>query len=542
MTIEEASAPRRRQGACVRASHRTEAAPVAHRRGATLFLAVALLLASAFGQTARAQDRHNVELLGHLDLHSQYKDIWGYHAPDGTEIAVVGTSEGTQFVDITDPTNPIEVLFLEGPISGWREIRTYLSYVYIVNDNRSNESLQIVDVTDPRAPVKVYGRSEFFNKAHTIFVDGSTLYACGTDTAQGYVALDLTDPVAPRFAGSFDEFYIHDIFVRDGIAYAAQVYQPGFLGILDVSDPASPSILSEVGYPDAMTHNAWLTDDSRFCVTSDEIEGGHVRIWNVEDPRNVQPVSEWTHPEEEFSSVHNVFVLGSRVYCSWYTAGLEVLDISNPAFPQRIASYDTYPSERPVFEGAWGVYPYLPSGVILLSDISTGLYLFQVDPVLGTARLRVTDQTTGEPIAAEVAFPDEVLDPGLRASIDAGGELEQVLTPGTQRAFLTAFGYAPAHVELAIARDQVTEVQVQLEPLPSGALSGVIRRKREGGAQGEPLEGVRVRVLDTPLETRSSEAGAFTFPAVPAGDWTVELRRFGFRTEPFPVGIEAGEA
>src|SRR5690606_5580962 len=251
--------------------------------------------------------------------------------------------------------------------------------------------------------------------------------------------------------------------------------------------------------------------------------------------------SEWTHPEDERASVHNVFVLGSRVYCSWYTAGLEVLDNSNPELPQRIANYDTYPADAPPpFNGAWGVYPYLPSGTVLVSDISTGLYVFRVDPALGKVRLRVIDAATGDPLSAEVRFPEEPLDPRLRGNTGPDGELELLLTPGTQRAFVSAFGHASSEVSLQVVRDQELEAQVQLAPLASGALSGVVRVLDEGGT-GEPVAGVRVRVLGTPLETRTSEAGAFDFPSIPEGDWTVELRRFGYRTEPVPVEIAAGE-
>lgn len=507
--------------------------------------ATTLLLASALGWLASAgwaQTNHNVELLGHLDLHSEYKDVWGYRAPDGTEIAIIGTSEGTQVVDVSDPRQPSELLFLPGPISNWREMKTYQSFAYIVNDNRSDEALQIVDLTDPGQPVKVYGSSEFFNRAHTVFIDGSTLYALGTDIAQGYVALDLADPIDPTFVGSFDEFYIHDIFVEDGVAYAAQVFDPGFLALVDVRDPAAPVVLNEVSYAGAATHNAWLTEDGKHCVTSDETAGGHVRIWNVEDPSNVFQVAEWSHPDDEISSVHNVYVLGSRIYCSWYTAGLEVLDLSRPEFPQRVANYDTYPaSAPPVFAGAWGVYPFLPSGVVLIADMQSGLYTFRVDPVTGTARIRVRDLDTGEPVAADLTFPDEPLEDELGGRADPEGHLDLLLTPGTQRAIVTSFGFETTEVEFEVVRNEEVTVEVDLAPLPSGSLSGAVWMEESREGEVGPIEGVQITVLETPLMTRSSETGAFELPLIPEGSWTVQFRKFGYRSESVPVEITAGE-
>jgi len=55
--------------------------------------------------------------------------------------------------------------------------------------------------------------------------------------------------------------------------------------------------------------------------------------------------------------------------------------------PKRIAYYDTYTAQNGLgydvpahdWKGAWGVYPYLPSGCILASDITQGLFTFKVD-------------------------------------------------------------------------------------------------------------------------------------------------------------------
>ena len=42
--------------------------------------------------------------------------------------------------------------------------------------------------------------------------------------------------------------------------------------------------------------------------------------------------------------------------------------------------YDTFePNHHDSYMGAWGVYPLLPSGNILLSDMQTGLYVFEVN-------------------------------------------------------------------------------------------------------------------------------------------------------------------
>jgi hypothetical protein len=61
-----------------------------------------------------------------------------------------------------------------------------------------------------------------------------------------------------------------------------------------------------------------------------------------------------------------------------YERGVTILDIKDPSSPQEIAFFDTYSaSDNASFNGNWGVYPYLPSGIILASDIQGGLFILQ---------------------------------------------------------------------------------------------------------------------------------------------------------------------
>jgi hypothetical protein len=62
-----------------------------------------------------------------------------------------------------------------------------------------------------------------------------------------------------------------------------------------------------------------------------------------------------------------------------YLRGLTVLDITHPQNAQAIAGFDTAPEiDDNDFGGAWGVYPYLRSGSILVSDIQRGLFVLRM--------------------------------------------------------------------------------------------------------------------------------------------------------------------
>ena len=85
----------------------------------------------------------NISLLARLnptELFSEYdfnynNDIWGWTDPvNGNEIAIVGRTNGTAFVDISDPENPVHLGLLRGhnnSTSSWRDIKVYNDHAFI---------------------------------------------------------------------------------------------------------------------------------------------------------------------------------------------------------------------------------------------------------------------------------------------------------------------------------------------------------------------------------------------------------------------------
>ncbi len=60
--------------------------------------------------------QNNVTLLGHLNQYPSagYNDIWGYADGSGNEYALLGVQTGTSIINITNPSNPVEIAFIPG--------------------------------------------------------------------------------------------------------------------------------------------------------------------------------------------------------------------------------------------------------------------------------------------------------------------------------------------------------------------------------------------------------------------------------------------
>ncbi|NIV17787.1 MAG: choice-of-anchor B family protein [Woeseiaceae bacterium] len=332
-------------------------------------------------------------------------DIWGWtDGATGNEYALMGMDNGTAFVDVTDPQNPVVLGRLPTATrsSIWRDIKVYMDHAYIVADGAGAHGMQVFDLTRLRgvaapqtfAPDVAYGD---FGNAHNLAINEDTgfAYAVGTNTcAQGLHMIDIRTPLNPVFAGCHPAFDTHDTqcvsYAGPDADHAGQEIcfssAEDRVEIADVSLKGAATTISTLGYPNrGFVHQAWLTEDHRFLLVGDEADE---TTFNVPTRTHVLDVSDLDAPAFVFayegptSAIdHNLYVLGNRVFEANYTSGLRVIefgDLSNQEMTE-VAFFDTYPgSEAAIFDGAWSVYPYFPSGTIIVSDVSNGLYILSM--------------------------------------------------------------------------------------------------------------------------------------------------------------------
>jgi hypothetical protein len=170
---------------------------------------------------------------------------------------------------------------------------------------------------------------------------------------------------------------VHDVYVYDDTIYASS---EDTYHVVDVSDKNNPQLVSQsAALTGIYAHSGWLTEDKRYFVACEEFNIRDVTVWDLQDRTNwVLVVPEWQMPED--TPTHNVFIRGQYAYMSYYKDGFVCLDVSDPTNPVYVGRYDTYPGNTGTYEGAWGCYPFSPSGNVIISDISTGLYVLDFLP------------------------------------------------------------------------------------------------------------------------------------------------------------------
>lgn len=354
-------------------------------------------------QVTYGQQHWNLPLLSNWDDDSipsawtgSYSECWGYVAPNDREYAFLGSTKGTYIFDISNPAVPVLINYFTTKDTSAlvvnKDYATYMHYLYAVSDQGDN-SLQIFDLQYlPDSVVKVYDTNAISKRCHTIFVENDRLYMASNTRPDGSFGpmdiFSLADPLNPILLGTLSHpgfFSVHEVFVKNDTAYCANGING--LWIYNMKFPASPALISivDVYAESGYNHSAWLTADSKTMVFTDETHGRGVKVFDMTDIHDPQLKSMIRSnmlqvPDSltnNGSVAHNPFIKGNFLFLAYYHDGVRVYDISNPSNPKLIGWHDTHPQNTSYYSynGCWGVYPFLPSGNIIASDITNGLFI-----------------------------------------------------------------------------------------------------------------------------------------------------------------------
>ena len=314
-----------------------------------------------------------------------YNEVYGFSINDH-EYGIIGSTMGTHIIDVTNPSKTMEVSFIPGEYQGsgvtHRDFHTIDNYLYAVCD-QGESTLQIVDLSYlPDTTIVVYDSSELFSRAHNIFIDelNYKLYSCSTTgNFSGTCIFDIQNPEEPEYLYSINTDS-HDIYVENNIAYVN-----GNNGVWVYDCSSAPELISSLTeYPyQGSNHSGWKKDNT--YIFADENFGYDVKVCDVSNINDIEVISTFNSEVSNTSIPHNLIIKDNFVFLSYYHDGLQIFDISSPSDPKKVGYYDTYLGNNDSFySGAWGVYPLLPSGNILVSDMQSGLFVldFNIDELI----------------------------------------------------------------------------------------------------------------------------------------------------------------
>jgi choice-of-anchor B domain-containing protein len=327
----------------------------------------------------------NIELVSRLNYNTLHQthlnDIWGHVDAQGNEYALVGAVKGTSIVSLQNPTNPIEVFWEPGMESVWRDLKTWQNYAYVTTE--AQNGLLIIDMNSlPNA--SGITRNYYFGpngsnwfSAHNLYIDSSGYaYIFGANRGNGgVIILDIhTDPMNPIEVGIFDDWYVHDGYVVEDKLFLAHINE-GFLSVVNIEDRSNPILLGTKNTHSNFTHNIWTTADGIYGFTTDEVSGAFLGAYDLSDPMNIVELDLVQSSPGAGVIPHNVHVKGDFLITSYYSDGVTIHDVSRPHNMIQVGNYDTYPLQTTSYDGCWGAYPFLPSGLILATDITEGLFV-----------------------------------------------------------------------------------------------------------------------------------------------------------------------
>jgi hypothetical protein len=325
-------------------------------------------------------------------------------------------------VDVTNPAEPALAGYLSLAPGGQAvELRAVPDLgLLVVLNFQPQATILTYDVTDCRQPRQLGALSlgavphEFFLWRDPHLPGRLLVYAAMWHQLRPDLhVVDLSQPATPRWLGAWTsaaemaEGSLHSLSVSDDGHTAYLALWEGGLLLADVSDfalglpePRLRLVRDQAGFSAAVgqaVHSAvplaggryvLLTEESYTCpfaglLIADAIVPAHPRIvGRFALPENDPDCAGLPQADAVFTA-HNPLVAGHLAFVTWYGGGLQVLDVSNPEAPSRVALFvpDGQGAADRSYVGSYPVqlwsYPILRQGLIYVADIQSGLHILR---------------------------------------------------------------------------------------------------------------------------------------------------------------------
>ncbi|MFY2558906.1 LVIVD repeat-containing protein [Corallococcus terminator] len=294
---------------------------------------------------------------------------------------------GLSVFDLKDRAAPrlVKSVQLEGD-GYWNGVWAKDNALYVASSDRGVIVFDITDAANPTFVRDLSGGSRL--NIHTVFVAGNRLHAMATRGSVGTAIYDVTNAREPvRLGGHVNDSlgpsavsYPHDATSLNHLLFVSH-WNAGLL-ILDATDPSNVKRLGAYTPPHATSHTSRVAyiNNNLIAFEAGEGWGSHLRVLNLNDPANPTLIGEYKLSPEV--SIHNMELVGGRLYLTHYQHGVRVLDVSRPARPRELAYFNTWRETDPHYSGS----PYIGAigirvpgdGYVYVVDTERGLLIFPV--------------------------------------------------------------------------------------------------------------------------------------------------------------------
>ncbi|WP_222917106.1 hypothetical protein [Natrinema sp. SYSU A 869] len=402
-------------------------------RASSVGLALSLPTAAAASRSSGAAVQGVYEPLGQVPVTGAAEAVVG----DDGETAYVAATTGFASVDVSDPAEPT-VLAEERDIELSGGILSEVLDVTVdgdrlvaagpANPGFSTTGFCCYDVSDPANPVST-GAHDTGYHIHNCYLEDDLLFVpANTGDQNPLVIFDVGgDEITQLGYWSLVEHepgwrdinwlarYLHDVYVQDETAYLP--YWNAGTYLIDVSDPNDPGYVShvsdttlaeqrEIGGQEAVyglpgnDHYAAVDDTGELLAVGREAwatggeepdRPGGIDLYDVSDPERPEHRGSIDPPRTTdesrsggmWTTSHNFELRNGQLYSSWYRAGVQIHDISDPTAPERLAWW-----RDPGTTGFWTARVVKPGETFLASSteaipntsIEGALYTFPIEP------------------------------------------------------------------------------------------------------------------------------------------------------------------
>ncbi|MBC7844382.1 MAG: Ig-like domain-containing protein [Gemmatimonadaceae bacterium] len=349
-------------------------------------------------------------------------DLWPWTGKDGRDYCLVGTWGGDGYAlvfDITDMNNIVKTDSIHVDARTINDVTVSPDgrYGVITREGASNRvnGVVIIDLAVPAHPkVASIFNEQLTGGVHNAFATNDYLFAISG--GEKYVIIDVKDITKPRFVSEYKHpgARIHDLWVRDGIAYSAQggagtvlvdvgngkyggtIERPKLISVFPINSGHEiyPYVQQSTGKTylfigdEEMNRAGRVWEGTNYGPTLGQAggvaqtSGGYVHIVDATDPMNMRKVGRY-HLEDYGS--HDIIVENDVLYQAYYDGGVRVVDVSgellgNLAEQRReIAVFKPY-DPKALTSNAPFVMNAMPwKGRVLFTDFNSGLWAAKLE-------------------------------------------------------------------------------------------------------------------------------------------------------------------